>query len=329
MAPFLVTLLISSAGRRVELIECFRSSARELGLDLRVLAVDVNLGMSAACQAADAAFPVPRCTTPGFVPELVALCAREHVQLVVPTIDTELKMLADHQTDFRRIGTRVVVSSADTVRLARDKAATARFLSAYGIPSPRTALLAEVLDQPGSWSWPLMLKPIAGSSSVGIRQAQNLDDARRAAAERPDFLAQELLRGGEYTVNLFFDHSGALRAAVPHHRYEVRAGEVSKGITERHPGLTKLAWQLGSALKGAQGPLCFQAIVSEDGPAHVFEINARFGGGYPLAHQAGAPFTRWLLEEAAGLPSSACDNWQAGVVMLRYDAALFSHTGPL
>jgi hypothetical protein len=30
-----------------------------------------------------------------------------------------------------------------------------------------------------------------------------------------------------------------------------------------------------------------------------------------------------LLEEAAGLPLSADDNWQSGVQMLRYDAAIF------
>ena len=55
----------------------------------------------------------------------------------------------------------------------------------------------------------------------------------------------------------------------------------------------------------------------------VFEINARFGGGFPLTHRAGARFTRWLLEEAAGLLSTAHNDWQEGVTMLRYDAAVF------
>jgi carbamoyl-phosphate synthase large subunit len=42
-----------------------------------------------------------------------------------------------------------------------------------------------------------------------------------------------------------------------------------------------------------------------------------------LAHHAGATFAKWLLEEASGRPSSAHDNWREGVVMLRYDAAVF------
>jgi carbamoyl-phosphate synthase large subunit len=320
-------ILVSSAGRRVQLIECFRSSARVLGLDLRVVAVDVDPHMSSACQAADTCFQVPRCTTPEFVPELVAICTREQVQLVVPTIDTELEMLADHEQEFAATGTRVVISSPSVVRMARDKAATSRFLSEQGIPTPRTALLGELLQDPDSWCWPVVLKPVKGSSSVGIRPAENLDDALLAATEREDYVAQELLRGREYTVNLFFDQAGILRAAVPHYRYEVRAGEVSKGITERQPTLVNLAWRLGSALREAYGPLCFQAILSKDGQARIFEINARFGGGYPLAHQAGAPFAQWLLEETAGIPSSADDHWEEGLAMLRYDAAFFRKFG--
>jgi carbamoyl-phosphate synthase large subunit len=56
----------------------------------------------------------------------------------------------------------------------------------------------------------------------------------------------------------------------------------------------------------------------------VIEINPRFGGGYPLSHAAGADFPRWLLEEALGLPSSAAAGaWRDGLVMLRYDDAVF------
>jgi len=87
--------------------------------------------------------------------------------------------------------------------------------------------------------------------------------------------------------------------------------------------VVEAARKIAAALPGARGPLCFQAIVREDGEYAVFEINARFGGGYPLAHRAGATFSKWLLEEAAGLSCSAHDDWKAGVTMLRYDAAVF------
>lgn len=321
-----VNILVSSAGRRVELINCFRSDAKALQLSLRVIAVDLNPEMSSACYAADKCYRVPHCTSPEFVQELAQICREEEIRLVVPTIDTELQTLADHQQSFHAAGTRVLVSSPSLVRMARDKVATFRFLTENGFATPRTVLLTELLRQPSALNWPVILKPISGSSSVGIFSAENLDEARLASRRRNDYVAQELLRGREYTVNLFFDQAGKLRSAVAHERLEVRAGEVSKGATRREAELLKIAWRLGSALSGACGPLCFQAIVPEDGQPRLLEINARFGGGYPLAHKAGATFTKWLLEEAAGFPLSADDHWEEGVTMLRYDAAMFRKT---
>jgi carbamoyl-phosphate synthase large subunit len=179
------------------------------------------------------------------------------------------------------------------------------------------------LHRPEHWPWPVILKPAQGSGSVGICVAHNFEEAKVVASKGNGYVAQELIRGREFTVNLFFDQAGKLRAAVPHQRCEVRAGEVSKGITRREPALIDLAWRLGAVLPGVVGSLCFQAILPDQGQPAVFEINARFGGGYPLAHQAGATFTRWLLEELAGLPSTANDDWEPGVTLLRYDAAVF------
>ena len=57
---------------------------------------------------------------------------------------------------------------------------------------------------------------------------------------------------------------------------------------------------------------------------NVIEINPRFGGGYPLAWRAGARYSRWLIEETLGLESTAqADDWRDGLVMLRYDDAVF------
>jgi carbamoyl-phosphate synthase large subunit len=324
----LVTVLISSAGRRVELIRCFQADAKALGLKLRVLAVDVDPEMSSACQAADKSLQVSPCTSPRFATDLLHICEKEKVTLVVPTIDPELPILAEQQPQFKALGTRILVSSPAIVSMARDKTATAEFLKRNGIPSPRTAPLAELLSQRERWPWPLILKPVSGSGSVGICVVQNLHEANQAAARRNDYIAQEIVYGSEYTVNLFFDQFGNLRSAVPHQRCDVRAGEVSKGVTRRESRIVDVAWRLGSVLKGAVGSLCFQTITPESGEPVVFEINARFGGGYPLAHQAGATFTKWLLEEVAALPTSANDRWQEGLTMLRYDAALFRRATP-
>lgn len=315
-----LTLLVSSAGRRVELLQAFRSAAQSLDLDLRVIATDLDPEWSAACRLADSRFAMPRADSAGFIPALLELCRTEAVDLVVPTIDTELQAMSEASADFAAIGTRLAVSAPDFVAMARDKAATALALAAAGLPTPRTATLAEVRADPSSWTFPVMVKPNHGSAGRSISVAQTPEDLPRTESE--PLIVQELLVGAEYTINMFFDQHGKAHCVVPHRRVRTRAGEVEKGVTERHAELCAIGWQLAEKFDGVRGTICFQAIVTERGP-FVFEINARFGGGYPLAHEAGAQCARWLLEEVAGLPCTAADTWHEKVTMLRYDAAVF------
>jgi carbamoyl-phosphate synthase large subunit len=289
-----------------------------------MLATDLAPHLSAACAEADGAFEVHPCTHPEFVGDLLGFCAREKIDLVVPTIDPELQPLAANKERFTSLSTTVAVSDLDVVALARDKLLTAKFFADIGVPTPRTATLQDFQSSPEDWRYPLILKPNFGSSSVGLIHLYSVENARRISA---GLLGQEIVQehcaGIEYTVNMFFDRSG-LRCAVPHRRIEVRAGEVSKARTERIPSLLAIAEKIGRALKGrAFGALCFQAIVDENQQPSAIEINARFGGGYPLAHSSGATFTKWLLEIAAGRVCSAHDDWRENLLMLRYDAAVF------
>ena len=105
-----------------------------LGESLRVLAVDVQPEFSSACHSADASFRAPHCLDEDFIPRLLEICQHENVELLVPTIDTELEVLAAAQDTFAAIGTRVHISSPEVVRIALDKAATARFLTCAGLP---------------------------------------------------------------------------------------------------------------------------------------------------------------------------------------------------
>ena len=316
------TVLVSSAGRRVGLIECFRRSASAAGIDLRILACDLEPELSAACQAADRAYAVPGCDSALFIDAMLDIAEEAGVNLIVPTIDPELGPLARAAERFKALGTRVHISPPSVIDVVRDKLATVEVLAAAGVPAPWTLSMQAARETPGRITWPAFLKPLRGSASRGVRVV-------RSAADLPDepdepMILQQLLVGPEYTVNMFIDAGGSLRSAVAHRRLRVRAGEVEKGRTERDPLFRRLAEGVAHALPAARGVLCFQLILDETTGPRVFEINARFGGGYPLAHFAGAEYARWLLEELVGLPSTANDAWRSGALMLRYDAAMFA-----
>lgn len=314
-------VLFSSAGRRVELIQCFRAAAARLDLTLCVIGCDRRPDLSAACHAADRSFTVPGCDDKGFIDAVIDICRAENVDLLIPTIDPELLPFSLNTQRFAEAGTRVHVSAPVVVETARDKLRTMQTFHGAGLPVPRTDTLENTLQATADWTWPVFVKPRSGSASRSISVVYAPDALPKDCVE--PMIVQEYLSGPEYTINMFVDGGGVIRSCVAHERLSVRAGEVEKGRTVRLPELPALARGMARALPDARGALCFQAIADATRGLRIIELNARFGGGYPLADRAGAFFARWLLEEVAGLPLSANDDWRDGVLMLRYDAAFF------
>jgi carbamoyl-phosphate synthase large subunit len=317
-----LTVLVTSAGRRHHLIETFRSDASELGLALTVVAVDSRPELSAACKSADFCAAVPRCTSPDYPHVLADLCAQYGATVLVPTIDTELLALAEARASFQSRGVSVVISTPFAIRVARDKLLTASTLLAAGVPTPMTIPLTEAIAREDCLEGPVILKPVDGSNSIGIIRLANLSGVRALDVDPGSYVAQQLCEGPEFTVNCYVSRQDEVLAAVPHRRLEVRGGEVSKARTERRADLIDQAARIVAAIPGLQGPFCFQAIVGHDGP-RIIEVNARFGGGYPIAHAAGAHFGRWIMEEHLQRRPIAAPAWEDGVLMLRYDSAVF------
>jgi carbamoyl-phosphate synthase large subunit len=197
-------------------------------------------------------------------------------------------------------------------------------LTEKNISAPRGGEASIARAQLAALPWPCIFNPRDGSRSIGVIRANSPDEVPQNVLNEK-YIWQECWRGKEFTVNFFINKEGRCECVIPHERVEVRDGEVSKGITRRHAALEEEARQLAEHLGalGGYGALCAQAIIREDNKFVFFELNARFGGGYPLADNAGARFAQWLVEDALGLPSSASNEWTANRVMLRYDDACF------
>lgn len=301
-------------------MNCFRAAAVRLDLALVVHAADLAPDESPVCQLGDMFHAVPSCDDDRFVPELFAICAAFQIEILIPTIDPELLPLASGQPEFEKLGVDLVLSGSGALSIARNKLDTADRLGDV-VPVPRTVALPADPDRLRALGDHFVIKPVDGSSSYGLKIGASLSDATPLGS---GYIAQEQLRGREHTVNCFVDRSGRLLAAVPHERLAVRSGEVSKGRTVRSPALQDAAEAIVGKVPGLRGPFCFQAFMDGDQLAGVFEINARFGGGYPLADRAGASFAEWILLEHLGLPLPGAPEWREGVTMLRYDQSVFA-----
>ena len=300
----------------------FEAAIRNLGLNWRVIGADSDSSCATAL-AAGTVHRVPRLNDPAYADAIVQLVRRERVVLIVPTIDTELQFFARLELP----GVLIATSGPETVSLTRDKLRTAQWATASGLAVPDTALLSNV--NPTRYSeW--VVKPRDGSSSVGLQlgltpsQLQTFRDTL-APEMQSSWIAQPLLDGPEFTVNCFID-SGRCVYAVPHLRVATRGGEVSHAITACDSDVEALVRQAVLALPDSSGPLCAQVISDRQSGPLLIEINARFGGGYPVADQAGARGPERLLRQAAGLPTRArVDSWEPGVEMVRFDQSVFRH----
>ncbi|MEZ9269179.1 carbamoyl phosphate synthase large subunit, partial [Vibrio splendidus] len=122
-------ILVCSAGRRVELVQAFKSSLKQYQPDGRVFCTDMYPELSSACHVADAFFKAPRVTDTGYIDFLLSFCIDNRIGLVVPTIDTELLILAENREHFEKHGITLLVSELDLIKLCRDKRKTANLFS--------------------------------------------------------------------------------------------------------------------------------------------------------------------------------------------------------
>ena len=116
-----MNILITSAGRRVSLLRGFELELDKLLPDSKVYAADAFPKLSSACQLAKKSFCMPLLKSADYIKKLLELCILENISLVIPTIDTELEMLALSREAFLQHGINIVVSDFNLVKRCNDK----------------------------------------------------------------------------------------------------------------------------------------------------------------------------------------------------------------
>ncbi len=149
------------------------------------------------------------------------------------------------------------------------------------------------------WTFPIIVKPRRGAGSRGVRLVHNRD-ALEALGDDPSLIAQELLPGDEFSVDVFADASGAVIAAVPRTRTRVDSGVSIAGRTVRDAELETTAADVARAI-GLTGVANVQLRYDIDGVAALLEVNPRFPGAMPLTIAAGVDMPSLALDLALGL----------------------------
>ena len=310
-------ILITSVGRRVSLVKAFKKSSVILKTESKVFITDLNPKTSPASYFADNSFKIGYFNDTNYIDNLLEICLKNSISIVIPTLDTELVLLSNAKIKFLSKGINIIISSINLIETLRDKITTNLFFNSLDVKTP-------IIFTKDAIKYPVFLKPLNGSNSKGIYKADNIKEIKPSDLESHNMMLLEYLDNtiyDEYTIDLYYDKNSNLKCAVPRIRLKVVGGESNQGVTRKNEVLEYVINKF-NFLEGAFGCLTLQVFSKKSNPSDIFgiEINPRFGGGYPFALNAGANFPEYILREY--LLNEEIDffnDWKDNCLNLRYE----------
>jgi carbamoyl-phosphate synthase large subunit len=296
---------------------------------------------------------IPAASHPGYVAEMLSLCSEKQIQVLLPLVTRELELLSGHKAEFEAIGTRVVVSDAEKLHMANDKALLMQTLIAANIPvaechtahsGPEIEMFAKKLGYPQKM---VCIKPALSNGSRGMRILDAYAGSLASFFEQkpnnthttlesvlnifkdailPTMLVMEYLPGEEYTVDALLDNGEPL-VILPRKRISMNNGISVAGEFENNKEIMDYASAVFKAT-GLHGPNGLQLKRNEAGEFRILEINPRLQGSTTTALGMGINLPLLAVQQAIGIDvKSLIPEPRWGLRFTRYYAdAWFSET---
>lgn len=314
-------IIITSAGQRVALVRDFKETLVRFYAEAKVFTTDMNPELAPAAYVSDGCFEVLRVTDENYISQLLDICKKNEIGMIVPTIDTELLVLAENKKLFNDNDIIVCVSDLDFIKVCRDKRNTGDFLEKHNIRVPKA------VDKYNP-TFPLFAKPYDGSLSTNLHYIKNAEELTQDILDDPKLLFMEYIDKEtykEYTIDMYYGTDNCVKCIVPRERIKIRAGEINKGRTVKCPLMDYIKERLDK-IEGCIGCICIQVFfnpLTED--VVGIEINPRFGGGYLQSYAAGGNYPEMLIKEYfLGEKIAYIDDWKDNMLMLRFDDAVYA-----
>lgn len=315
-----MNILVTSAGRRVKIIEYFKRNLKEI--NGKVIATDCDLH-APALYFADGYEIVPRINDPNYTNLIIDICKKYYIDAVISLIDPELEILAKMKSKFDAENVKLVLSPLRTLEMTFDKYETYRYLYSKGIstvPTYNSLERALLLLEEKQLSYPLIVKPAKGSASIGLYKAYNKQELKDAFNQNQNQIIQPFLKNKEYGIDVYIDmNHGQLVDMFIKEKIQMRSGETDKSISIHNSELVNLIKEL-IASTNFIGPIDIDVFES-DGKYYISEINPRFGGGYPHAYEMGCNFMKYIINNLKGTNNDKfiSTKYEEYLVMMKYD----------
>lgn len=288
-------IFVTGAGgaAAVTLLRALVGRAELVAADIDPVAVGLYL------VASEARVILPRGDDPEFVTSLLKEAIAHEADLVIPTVDSELREVSTAREEFAAHGIRLLVESTSTLDTCLDKYVLFQRCQDV-VRTPRTVLLTGDVDEEALvWlGFPFIVKPRRGAGGRGFEVIEDVA-ALDSMPHDGTIMMQEYLPGEEYSIDVLARPDGHVVAAVPRVRDRVDSGIAIAGRTVRDESLEEFGRKVAAAI-GATTVVNVQSRRAVDGTPSLLEVNARFPGTMALTMAAGIDMPVLAVDAALG-----------------------------
>ena len=270
---------------------------------------------------------IPKATAPDFIDSLLQICTTQNVQVILPLVTKELLPLAMAKEKFETAGIKILVSPADAIIVANNKAACYQFLNQNGIAVPEfriantTEEFIHAAFELGHPQKTFCFKPSHSNGSRGFRiVADSIDEADMLFNQKPyntyitythalkilfskpfpQLLVSEYLPGEEYSVDCLA-YNGITKLVVPRLRKKMINGISTQGTIIKAEEIENYCSQIIAAV-GLHGNIGIQVKRNNEGLPLLLEINPRVQGTIVAALGAGVNLPLLAIKQELGMP---------------------------
>ncbi len=302
--------------------------------DIRVVAADMN-SLAPGLYWAHEKIVLPSANDRGFLLALLNACTRFKVDVLFPTVDEEIAILAKNQQRLRG-KVRFLIGNKDSIEACNDKLRTYIWLKKAEIPVVETRQLsdeASLYDAADEIGFPVVLKPRASRGGRGLyicRNRQQLlaafnklkaclpfSDAYVGVKEATDIILQEFLPGTEYDTIVQLGRDWKPLACVPMRADTWNVQEHRRKIvTERVQEVEDLSIRTVQCLR-LSSPVDVELAKDKDNLYKILDVNPRVGGDVDLSTAAGCNIPHMYVRLAMGQKTKQ-RGFKEGVILVRY-----------
>lgn len=291
-------ILITNIGRRGYLVEYIKETDYFTG---KVYVSDCDNTAAGLYGNNDGHFILPRpVDNPDkYVSQLVILCKKYDIGMVIPVIDPEIDILSEYRSIFWENDIVVTVSDKHVLDICYNKSNMNKFLGDNNFLVPKTYFSINdfkcSIDR-REIDFPVIIKPIYGSGSVSTYIVNSIEKLNSLFVD--GMMIQEYIDGQEFGVDILNNFGGKPVRCVVKKKLSMRSGETDKALVVKNEYIQAESIRLAKLLGHVCNLDC--DILEKEEKIYIIDMNPRFGGGYPATHLSGENYLELIMRMKNG-----------------------------